>query len=130
MRVGMVGAGQLARMTQPAAIDLGIDFRVLAAAADDPAAQVVTDTWVGGGMAAFAEGCDAVTFDHELVDLAAVAALDHAAPRPPPCGWQQTRVRGGSRLDDGGFPVPGLGAGGRTSTGCAPSAPSGAGPWS
>ena len=39
--VGMVGAGQLARMTSQAAIGLGVGFRVLADAADESAAQVV-----------------------------------------------------------------------------------------
>ena len=38
--VGMVGAGQLARMTHQAAIALGQSLRVLADAADDSAAQV------------------------------------------------------------------------------------------
>src|SRR5690606_2416981 len=36
--VGMVGGGQLARMTQPAAIALGIRLSVLADSADDSAA--------------------------------------------------------------------------------------------
>ena len=36
-RVGMVGAGQLARMTHQAAVDLGIHFEVLADSAEDPA---------------------------------------------------------------------------------------------
>ena len=39
--VGMVGGGQLARMTHQAAIALGQSLRVLAAAPDDGAALVV-----------------------------------------------------------------------------------------
>ena len=38
--VGMVGAGQLARMTAQAAIGLGVGFRVLAGSAADSAALV------------------------------------------------------------------------------------------
>ena len=38
--VAMVGGGQLARMTHQAAIALGQTLRVLAAAPDEPAAQV------------------------------------------------------------------------------------------
>ena len=38
--VGMVGAGQLARMTAQAAIGLGIGFSILAGSPDDSAAQV------------------------------------------------------------------------------------------
>ena len=43
----MVGAGQLARMTCQAAVSLGIGFRVLAAAADESAAQVCAGTQIG-----------------------------------------------------------------------------------
>ena len=70
--VGMVGAGQLARMTAAAAVGLGIRFRVLAAAPDESAAQVCADTVLGDyrstdDLLAFAAGCDVVTFDHEHV---------------------------------------------------------------
>jgi len=70
--VGMVGGGQLARMTQQAAIALGVRLRVLAATADDSAAQVVPDAPVGdhrdaAAVTAFAGGCDVLTFDHEHV---------------------------------------------------------------
>ncbi len=55
--VGMVGGGQLARMTHQAAIALGQSLRVLAATPDDPAAQVTPDVVFGltprpGGAAA------------------------------------------------------------------------------
>lgn len=45
--VGMVGGGQLARMTHQAAIALGVDFRVLAANPTDSAARVVADVYLG-----------------------------------------------------------------------------------
>ena len=45
-RVGVIGGGQLARMMQPAAINLGIHLRVLSATATDSAAQVIPDTVV------------------------------------------------------------------------------------
>lgn len=68
----MAGGGQLARMTQQAAIALGVPLRVLAGSADDSAAKVVADVQVGDDRAlddlmAFAKGCDVVTFDHEHV---------------------------------------------------------------
>jgi 5-(carboxyamino)imidazole ribonucleotide synthase len=87
--VGMVGAGQLARMTTAAAIGLGIEFRVLAASADESAAQVCAGTVLGdyrdaADLQAFAAGCDAVTFDHEHVPGPLVAAVEQAgvAVRP------------------------------------------------
>ena len=45
--VGMVGAGQLARMTAQAAIGLGVGFRVMADSAADSAAQVTAGARVG-----------------------------------------------------------------------------------
>lgn len=81
--VGMVGAGQLARMTCQAAIGLGIGFRVLAADAGESAAQVCAGTQVGDyrssdDLLAFAGGCDVVTFDHEHVPGAQLGALEQA----------------------------------------------------
>ncbi len=70
--VGMVGAGQLARMTHQASIALGLSLRVLATSRDDAAALVAADVTVGDHrsydtLLAFAEGCDVLTFDHEHV---------------------------------------------------------------
>ena len=81
--VGMVGAGQLARMSCQAAIGLGVGFRVLAADPADSAAQVCADTRIGdyrsgNDLLAFAAGCDVVTFDHEHVPGGQLAALERA----------------------------------------------------
>jgi 5-(carboxyamino)imidazole ribonucleotide synthase len=70
--VGMVGGGQLARMTHQAAIALGQSLRVLAVAPDDGAALVVAGVQIGhhadlAALRTFAKGCDVVTFDHEHV---------------------------------------------------------------
>lgn len=78
--VGIVGAGQLARMTQPPAIALGVELRVLAGAPDESAARVIVDTRVGDyrsldDLRAFAEGCHAITFDHEHVPGEHIRAL-------------------------------------------------------
>ena len=45
--VGIVGAGQLARMTVQAVISLGVRVRLLAARADDSAALVWPDVAIG-----------------------------------------------------------------------------------
>src|SRR5262245_61110822 len=70
--VGMVGGGQLARMTHQAAIALGQSLRVLALSPDDGAALVAADVHIGRhdditALRDFAKGCDVVTFDHEHV---------------------------------------------------------------
>ena len=81
--VGIVGAGQLARMTCPAAAELGIGLRVLAAASSESAAQVWPDVRLGDyrsldDLRGFAASCDVLTFDHEHVPGPHLAALEQA----------------------------------------------------
>ncbi|HEY3503008.1 MAG TPA: 5-(carboxyamino)imidazole ribonucleotide synthase [Actinocatenispora sp.] len=78
--VGMVGAGQLARMTHQAAIALGQSLRILAASPDDGAALVAADVLVGqhndlDALRRLAAACDVVTFDHEHVPGEHIRAL-------------------------------------------------------
>ena len=87
--VGMVGGGQLARMTAQAAIGLGVGFRVLADSAADSAAQVAAGTRIGDyrsleDVRAFAAGCDVLTFDHEHVPGGGLAALEAAGVQVRP----------------------------------------------
>ncbi len=87
--VGMVGGGQLARMTAQAAIGLGIGFRVLAESPADSAAQVAAGTRLGDyrslpDLRDFAAGCDVLTFDHEHVPTAHLAALEEAGVQVRP----------------------------------------------
>jgi 5-(carboxyamino)imidazole ribonucleotide synthase len=89
--VGMVGGGQLARMTAAAAVGLGIDFRVLAASADESAAQVTAGTVLGDyrqadDLLAFARDCDVVTFDHEHVPGPLITAMEQAGTAVRPGG--------------------------------------------
>lgn len=79
-RVGMVGAGQLARMTQRAAIDLGVHLTVLALDDSEPAVRAGAAHVLGRpddaqALAALAALVDVVTLDHELVDATALGAL-------------------------------------------------------
>ncbi|MEU6020446.1 5-(carboxyamino)imidazole ribonucleotide synthase [Micromonospora sp. NPDC048871] len=78
--VGMVGGGQLARMTHQAAISLGQSLRVLALTPDDGAALVAADVQYGdhtdlAALRTFAKSCDVVTFDHEHVPTEHIRAL-------------------------------------------------------
>jgi 5-(carboxyamino)imidazole ribonucleotide synthase len=79
--VGIVGAGQLARMTCEAASALGFRTVVLAESPGDSAAQTAHEVVLGSpddpvAMRALAEHCDVVTFDHEQVDLHILSALE------------------------------------------------------
>ena len=113
--VGMVGAGQLARMTAAAAVGLGIRFRVLAASPDESAAQVCADTILGDyrstdDLLAFAAGCDVVTFDHEHVPQPQLAALEQAGhvirPGPAALRLTQDKLVMRERLTGLGVPCP------------------------
>jgi 5-(carboxyamino)imidazole ribonucleotide synthase len=113
--VGVVGAGQLARMTQQAAIALGLSLRVLAENADDAAALVCPDVIVGDyrslpDLEAFAAGCDVVTFDHEHVPNAHLRALADAGHRVYPDAaallYAQDKLAMRARLSGLGVPCP------------------------
>ena len=73
MRVGILGGGQLARMTIAAAIGLGIDVAIFEREADSPAGRLTTDEIVGPWedptlQARFAALCDVITLESEFVD--------------------------------------------------------------
>ena len=111
----MVGGGQLARMTQPAAIALGVRFTVLAGSLDEAAAQVVPSTTVADeksldDLRAFAAGCDVLTFDHEQVPLEHVRSLaaERVVVRPGADALLYAQDKGvmRSRLTKAGIPVP------------------------
>ena len=79
--VGMVGGGQLARMTAQAAIGLGVTFRVLAGSLSESAALVTRDPSLGPheslpDVASFAGRCDVITFDHEHVPASVLTSLE------------------------------------------------------
>lgn len=78
--IGIVGAGQLARMTIQAAIPLDISIRLLAASPEDGAALVASDVMLGSpdapaSLRALAGSCRVMTFDHELVPVDTLAEL-------------------------------------------------------
>lgn len=79
--VGIVGGGQLARMTAQSAVSLAVDVHVLVEHEDDPAASAATSVVVGdhrdpATLERFSRPCDVLTFDHGRVDPFAVAALE------------------------------------------------------
>ena len=113
--VGMVGAGQLARMTHQAAIALGQSLRVLADSADDGAALVAHDVQVGDyrsleDLRRFAAGCDVVTWDHEHVPNEHIVALaaDGVAVHPgaDALRFAQDKAAMRARLGELGIPCP------------------------
>lgn len=114
-RVGVIGGGQLARMMQSGAIELGFDLRLLAEGPDVSAAGAVVRTRVGDyrdeqTVRAFAADCDVVTFDHEHVPPAVLRALeaDGKGVRPGPDALihAQDKAVMRERLTAMGLPCP------------------------
>jgi 5-(carboxyamino)imidazole ribonucleotide synthase len=79
-RVGVIGAGQLARMMVAPATALGIDLLLFAADAQDSGAQithhVIGDYRNLDEVLAFAKSVDIVTFEHELIPLSVIKGLE------------------------------------------------------
>ena len=87
--VGVIGAGQLARMLQPPAVALGLRLKLLADSVTDSAAQVIPDTVVGDYenldvLRSFAAQCDVITFDHEHVPTEHLRTLQAEGVRVRP----------------------------------------------
>ena len=114
-RVGVLGAGQLARMDLPAAIALDVELVVLAGSADDAAVLAGATGVVGDHrdldvLRAFARDVDVVTFEFEGVDPDHLAALEaegvRLVPAPAAKLLAQDKLEQRRALRDGGFPVP------------------------
>ena len=113
--VGMVGGGQLSRMTHQASISLGLSLKVLADAAHDSAALVANGVTVGehtslDDLRAFAQQCEVVTFDHEHVPGPLIEALEQEGLRVFPGSaalrHAQDKLVMRERLAALGIPVP------------------------
>lgn len=113
--VGMIGGGQLARMTGQSAISLGVGFRVLAAGPTESASRAIQDIAIGDPddpivAAEFASACDVVTFDHEQVPPAVLEAMSNAGatlrPGPESLVYAQDKIAMRELLTEAGLPCP------------------------
>jgi len=113
--VGMVGGGQLARMTAAAAVGLGATFRVLAESPTESAALVTRNVALGSRLSlsdisSFATECDVITFDHEHVPGDILADLESAGvlvrPGSAALRYTQDKLAMRDRLSTLGVPCP------------------------
>jgi 5-(carboxyamino)imidazole ribonucleotide synthase len=113
--LGVVGGGQLARMTQQAGIALGVPIKLLAEGPDVSAAQVLRDPVVGDyrdldTLLRFAADCEVVTFDHEHVPSEHLRALEKAGhpcrPGPEALLYAQDKACMRARLRSLQVPCP------------------------
>ena len=114
-RIGMVGGGQLSRMTHQAGIGLGVDFAVLAASPTDSAALVCGDVALGDDrglddVLAFAKDRDVITFDHEHVPEPVLREVEEAGmllrPGRAALRFAQDKVRMRTRMAELEAPSP------------------------
>jgi 5-(carboxyamino)imidazole ribonucleotide synthase len=113
--VGIIGGGQLARMSYAPATALGLRLRVLAESPDVSAAMIFGDVTVGDytdpdTVRRFAADCGVVTFDHEHVPTGLLRQLeaDGVLVRPGPAALvhAQNKAVMRDRLTALGAPCP------------------------
>ena len=113
--IAVIGDGQLARMMQTSAIELGQSIRLLAGSRDSSAAQVCADVVIGDyknldDLKHAVAGADAVTFDHEHVPTEHLHALKDAGvsvqPGPDALVFAQDKLNMRKKLREMGAPVP------------------------
>lgn len=93
--IGILGGGQLGRMTALAAAELGYDCHIFTPEADSPAARVSASATVAAyddaeALARFAGAVDVVTFEFENIPFETVRTLEETLPVRP--GWEALRV--------------------------------------
>lgn len=115
VRLGIIGGGQLARMTAAAALPLGVDVVVLEENPHSPAARLSPDCVVGNWedrhtLLAFAARCDVITLENEFVDATALALLEEAGhpvfPSAACIAVTQDKLTQKRALQDAGLAVP------------------------
>jgi phosphoribosylaminoimidazole carboxylase PurK protein len=113
--VGIVGAGQLARMTIEAAAALAVPVVLLAEDPTEAATELTSRVLLGaptdaGQLWALAARCDVMTFDHEHVDLEMLTTFENAGVAVRPgvramrLGVDKAYMR--TTLAAAGIPVP------------------------
>jgi 5-(carboxyamino)imidazole ribonucleotide synthase len=110
--IGIIGGGQLGRMSAMAAARLGYRCHILTPEADSPAGQVSAAVTIGGfddpaALRAFAEAVDVITFEFENVSAAGLdllAGLKPVRPSPAILRVSQDRVVEKSFINGAGAP--------------------------
>ena len=111
--IGIIGGGQLGRMSAMAAAELGYRCHVFSPEPDSPAAQVAAHATVADyedhdALRAFAASVDVITFEFENVSAEGLDLLQSIRPvRPSPSVLRisQDRVAEKSFLRDAGVPT-------------------------
>lgn len=111
--LGILGGGQLGRMSAQAAAELGITVHIYTPEKDSPASQVAARTFVGPWdnhetLRAFAETVDVISYEFENIPLETVMLLKELKPVYPDeklLAVSQHRVSEKKFLNDIGIPT-------------------------
>ena len=112
--VGVIGAGQLARMMVPPAVDLGITLSLFAGSSSESGAQVAPHT-VGSlsdvdAVLEWASKCDVITFEHELISQELISAIEASGvnvfPKAKSFLFSQNKLAMRQKMEELGLPNP------------------------
>ena len=112
--VGVIGAGQLARMMLPPAVDLGISLSLFAGSDTECGALVAPHT-VGSltdteAVLDWASHVDVVTFEHELIPQQLIAAIEASGVKVFPSAasfiYSQNKLAMREKMEELGLPNP------------------------
>lgn len=112
--LGILGGGQLARMTAIAAFQLGMKVHIMENHANSPAGQlahreVVADPSDHVALLHFASSCDVITLESEFIEEANLMVIERAGfilrPRAASVAKIQDKLVQKQTFDDAGIPV-------------------------
>lgn len=115
--VGIIGGGQLAQMMYQSTISLGIDAHLFSSPNDEAApkyfkeiTKASSEEWTPSEIYHFAQKCDVVTFDHELVPPNIVRELEKRGclmlPTSATLELSANKANQRKRLSELGFTLP------------------------
>lgn len=112
--VGVIGAGQLARMMIAPAISLGINLKLFATSSEDSAAisaaHIVGNYLNSDEVLAFAKECDVITFEHELIPNSVIKVLEDNGVLVRPSSsafiYSQNKAEMRKILQENNLPIP------------------------
>jgi len=113
-RIGIVGGGQLAKMTALSALEFGCDIHILERKPEGPAMDLAGKTFIGDwdnpdDLLRLAEHADVITLENEFVDANSLAELEKAGhtlfPTAKSIGLVQDKYIQKQTLQEDGLPL-------------------------
>ncbi len=113
-RIGIVGGGQLAKMTALSALEFGCDIHILERKPEGPAMNLAGKTFIGDwdnpdDLLKLAEHADVITLENEFVDANSLSELEKAGhtlfPTAKSIGLVQDKYIQKQTLQEAGLPL-------------------------